>query len=367
MKIAILTPNKTSYTETFIQNHIEYLPFEKIVIYGDVLPYITDTLQPTKFQIKKNTILNFIRAKLSFPTISFKEQHLQKILLQHKVDVVFAEYLITGAEVVNVCERSGIPIICTALGYEISVYKLIEQYEVKYKKLFQYASAIVVVSNHMKKNILDLDCPPQKIVYSPIGPSKEFFELLPNYNSKQVLAIGRFVEKKAPHLTILAFYKVLKQHEDATLVMAGDGHLLNMCKDLVKALQIEKSVFFKGKINQKEQRDLLQNSLMFIQHSKVAEDGDSEGTPVAILEASASGLPVVSTNHGGIPDVIISKVTGLLCDEFDIEQMSKQILQLLDNKDYAKSLGQAGKLRVQEKFSLEKHIFLLKDLILNAK
>jgi glycosyltransferase involved in cell wall biosynthesis len=360
MKIAILTPNKSLYTETFISNHITYLPFEKVVIYGGRFPSFSDSAALSRFEVYTYHLMRFLKGKLGFKTKTIQELRLRKILRKEKVDVVFSEYLFTGAEVTPVCKELGIPVVSIALGYEISKYEMIEKYREKYRVLFQYAEKIFVVSNHMRKNILDIGCSEEKIVYTPAGPAKEFFDLHPKFKTKQIFALGRFVDKKAPYLTVMAFKEVLKKHPDAVLVMGGDGELLQVCKDLVHALDIEDAVVFKGRIDQSEQLAILENSYAFVQHSKVAESGDSEGTPVAILEASASGIPVVSTNHAGIPDVIKHGITGLLSEENDVAAMAENLISLLDDPELAKQMGTAGKKRVKENFSLENHIEILR-------
>ena len=88
-----------------------------------------------------------------------------------------------------------------------------------------------------------------------------------------------------------------------------------------------------------------------------------EGTPVSILEASIAGLPIISTYHGGIPDVVLHEQTGLLCKEHDVNTMSTHMLQLLDDVAYAKQLGAAGKQHIKENFSLDRHIDVLNNTL----
>src|SRR5690606_24279507 len=116
--------------------------------------------------------------------------------------------------------------------------------------------------------------------------------------------------------------QIAKNHPDASLIMAGDGVLLNMCQNLARHLEIEKQVLFPGVITPETYRELLSESLAFVQHSITAANGDMEGTPLAVLEAGAAGLPVISTKHAGIPDVIVDGKTGLLCVEHDVATMA---------------------------------------------
>lgn len=356
MKVALLTPLAFDKAETFIKNHISNLPFEIVVLYGGKLPHKQVTELHGKWQKVKYNVIKTYKTFLRLKVPSFAEYMLTNALKREKVDVVFAEYLHVGAEVTELCEKLNIPLVAIGLGYEISTHHMLETYHDKYKKMFQYAKAIFVVSEHMKHNIFKIGCNPKKVIYTPAGPAKEFFELTPNFKSNQLVSVGRFVDKKAPHLTILAFQQVLKIIPNAILVMAGDGPLWSACKDLVKALGIQQNVKFVGRISTKEHQQLLEESIAFVQHSKVAESGDSEGTPVAILEASAAGLPIVSTLHAGIPNVVQQNITGFLVQENDVSEMAKSMIWILQNKSEAKSMGAFGKSFVAENFTLKQHI-----------
>jgi glycosyltransferase involved in cell wall biosynthesis len=94
----------------------------------------------------------------------------------------------------------------------------------------------------------------------------------------------------------------------------------------------------------------------FVQHSVQTSYGDSEGTPVGILEGGAAGLPVVATRHAGIQDVIIDGETGLLVDEGDVDSMAESMIRLGENPVLAAELGKAARKRICAEFSMEKSI-----------
>jgi glycosyltransferase involved in cell wall biosynthesis len=364
MKIAVLSPSKFEEAPTFIQNHITNLPFEIVTIHGGDFPHLTDKQSVLNATTPYFKWSNVVRRVLRLKPISFKKYNLTKILKEEKVDLVFAEFLHSGAEVVEVCKELKIPLTAIALGYEVSRYKMLDKYHDKYKSLFQYAKTIFIVSQHMQPTLEKLGCPGNKIVCTPAGVASKFMNLTPDFTSKQLLSVGRFVDKKAPHLTILAFKKVLEFNPDAVLVMAGDGPLLSVCKDLVSALKIDNAVKFVGRITPSEHQVLLQESIAFVQHSRVAEDGDSEGTPVAILEASAAGLPIVSTHHAGIPNTVIDNMTGFLVPENDVDAMAEKMMKILENKELAKEMGARGKSFISEHFTLKQHISMLSKHII---
>src|SRR6185503_1943415 len=100
-----------------------------------------------------------------------------------------------------------------------------------------YAYAVIAVSEKMKEDLTILGCNPKKIGMAPYGPATSFFNLEPDYKIPQFITVGRFVDKKAPYLTIIAFSKVVQNYPNAKLIMVGDGPLLNTCVNLVAAMK----------------------------------------------------------------------------------------------------------------------------------
>jgi len=359
--VAVLTPSTSNKSETFIANHINHIPHNITTVYGGRIPFTTSNTKPS--------VITKIISRLTDPSgwpQSYYRKELKSLLNKKKIDLVFAEYLVVGANVAQVCKELNIPLIVTALGYDISMYHVMEEYETAYKRLFTYCDAVIIVSKTMRPKLEALGCDPDKIIYSPAAPDESFFKLRPTLQSQHVFALGRFVNKKAPHLSLLAFKEVIKEFPEASFTFAGDGPLMNVVKDLVFALGLENHIQLPGYITQDEQKELLTNSRVFIQHSKTALDGDQEGTPVAILEASAAGVPVVSTYHSGIPEVIKHSETGFLVDEGDYMSMAKFIKTLLGDIQLSLSMGKDGKLFVKEHFTLNKHIEIINNAITDA-
>jgi glycosyltransferase involved in cell wall biosynthesis len=107
----------------------------------------------------------------------------------------------------------------------------------------------------------------------------------------------------------------------------------------------------------------MQHARCVVQHSVVAPSGDSEGTPLTILEAGATGLPVVSTRHAGIPDVVIEGATGFLVDEHDEESMAQHMIRLAQDPDLAGVMGRAARAHIQKNFSKARRLASLWAII----
>jgi colanic acid/amylovoran biosynthesis glycosyltransferase len=211
------------------------------------------------------------------------------------------------------------------------------------------------VSRDMERALLSLGAKRERLFYNPYGVDTTVFTAAPPAAVPPVfVAVGRFVEKKAPHLVVLAFAEVRNACPDARLLMVGDGPLLGATQHLARALGLGDAVEFLGPRAHAEVAAIMRQARAFVQHSVIAGDGDSEGTPVAILEAGAAGLPVVATRHGGIPDAVVSGQTGLLVDEGDVHAMAQCMVRLAIDPTLAARLGSAARERICAEFSMDK-------------
>jgi glycosyltransferase involved in cell wall biosynthesis len=293
-----------------------------------------------------------------------RRMSLRRFFKSNNIDVVLAEYGLTGLGVLKTCRELNMPLVVHFHGADAYLNELLERHCDRYKRMFDYASGIIAVSKHMTAQLVGFGAPAKKVFYNPYGVELDKFERRSGLKRHlQVISVGRFVEKKAPYLTILAFKRVLQRLPEARLIMVGAGPLYDVCSTMIKSLHIERSVELKGIVDHDHVAALMQQSSVFVQHSLVPVSGDSEGTPVAILEASASGLPVVSTRHGGITDAVIEGKTGYLVDEGNIDGMADHIYQLLCNSELAHEMGTKAREHIAESFNMEHSITNLRCIV----
>lgn len=351
--LAIISPSQNAYSETFIQAHKNLLK-ENVKYYYGTIHNIKLEGVGEEYKIYRK-ILKVVEKFGLTKTNNSWVIPLMWSFRRHKIDSVLVEYGNHSYKLLPFLKRLKIPVVTMFHGFDASIFKVIEDCE-NYQNVFRISNSIICVSNQMKNALIKLGCDPAKIVYTPCAPNDLFFDLQPSYAKNQFISIGRFVDKKAPYFNILAFQIVLKKYPKYILKMGGDGPLLNTCKNLVDHLGLQNNIIFLGVISLLELKKELIVSKGFIQHSITADNGDKEGTPVAVMEASAAGIPVVSTNHAGIPDVIIHEKTGLLCQEKDVQKMAENIIKLIENKELAMRLGNNGKTRIKNKFNMSLHI-----------
>ncbi|MFY0592611.1 glycosyltransferase [Roseivirga sp.] len=363
LKLAILSPSKNAYSETFIQAHKNNLNAEVLYYYGGLIPKFLD--KGYSLVSSKKRIINKFRTYFSKKFKLGIEYSLHDSFKKEKVQAVLAEYGPTACEVLEVCKSLRLPLIVHFHGYDASKFDVIRKYN-SYKGLFLFATKIIVVSEEMKGQLLGLGCPIEKIVLNTYGPNDTFQLVNPQFSEPWLVGIGRFVDKKAPYYLLLAFKEVVKANPESKLILAGDGHLKNTCVNLAGYLGISENIEFKGVITPSDYIDLLSKSTAFVQHSITALDGDKEGTPLAVLEASSAGLPVISTIHAGIPDVIINDKTGILVEEHDVMGMAEAMIKMLSDLNLAKKMGAEGKRHITLNFSMQRHISTLDTVIVNC-
>lgn len=359
-RIAMVSPSQDAYSETFIQAQKRGLKGDVYYYYGGALPLYLEGFgqlihRSVSFWIK-------VQRKLGFKIEAIEEKAFIFSLKKNKIQVVLAQYGPTSHRIVGICKQLNIPLITHFHGYDASVIEVINRCK-NYKNVFEYSRSVIVVSKEMEKSILSLGCTEEKLIYNPYGPDSNFLDVQPQFSEPIFIGLGRFVGKKAPYYTILAFKKVLVQFPNAKLVIGGEGELYEVCKNLVSQLKIEENVLLPGILTKVDFSNYLSKSLAFVQHSVTALNGDKEGTPLAILEASAAGLPVVSTFHAGIPDVILDGETGFLIPEHDVDAMADKMIFLLENKIKAIQMGKNGRERILSHFTIEKHLRTLDELV----
>jgi glycosyltransferase involved in cell wall biosynthesis len=361
LNIALFSPNKNPYSETFIQAHKNYLKGNVFYYYGRNEDIELENHPPLAKKIYIYA-LKFFKKVFKKESSYLRVHLLTKSLKKHNIDVVLVEYGIHAHHILPAIKKTNLPLVVHFHGYDATVREIIKKHN-NYKELFKYASKVIAVSTVMENQLLSIGCPREKLVYNANAAQSDFFNIEPSFKLNQFISVGRFTNKKAPYYTILAFKEVLVEHPNAKLLMCGDGVLLEMCKNLVKYYQLENQIEFLGVISSDQLGGLLENSLGYIQHSITADNGDMEGMPISVLEASASGIPVISTFHAGISDVIEDGVTGLLCKEHDVTGMGQNIIKLLDDIELAKKMGQEGKARIKSHFSFKKHIDGIQQLL----
>ena len=243
-------------------------------------------------------------------------------------------------------------------GYDMSRY-LITSGPRSYERLFSKGDLFLPVSDFWRRRLISLGCPPERIAVHHMGIALSKFPLWPRRVAHEdatvrLLTVARLVEKKGVEYAIRAV-AAMRAATDRRIEyrVIGDGPLRAQLQELVRELDAGDAVHLVGESNQAGVRAAMRRSDIFVAPSVVAEDGDMEGVPVSIMEAMACGLPVVSTLHSGIPELVHDRVTGYLVPERDVASLGRALVRLVDAPRLRRKLGMAGRGVVERSYDLD--------------
>lgn len=224
--------------------------------------------------------------------------------------------------------------------------------------LFELADRVTVLSDRMHQQLQALGCPGELLEIHHIGVNFEDFPLRSHGDGRtsdefRILTVARLVEKKGISYALRAVAEVVRHAAlddgDHRLVydIIGDGTLKSDLEALADELGLDGVVRFRGPASEVEVREAMKQADLFLLPSVRAADGDEEGTPTVLMEAAASGLPVLSTRHSGIPEVVLDGETGVLVSERNSGELAEAIGRFLAEPELCLAMGRAGRERIQ--------------------
>lgn len=225
-----------------------------------------------------------------------------------------------------------------------------------YRVLFRIADLFLPVCEAFKDRLIGMGCDPHKIRVHRSGidlASLEYAERLrPADGPARLLTIARLVEKKGVEFAIRAVARLKEAGRRVVYTVVGDGPQRLKLEGLVDDLGLRDSVRFAGALNHGDVLTFLKESHVFLAPSITASDGDQEGIPNALKEAMAIGLPVVSTLHSGIPELVEDGVSGFLVPERDTEALADRLAVLVDHPDTWADLSRAGRRQIEADYDV---------------
>ena len=278
------------------------------------------------------------------------------------VQLVHAHFGPDAVEIWPSAHAAGLPLLVTLHGYDISIHrewwesgsgsKRLRSYPARLTQLaHEPAVHFIAVSNSVKQRAIDFGIPATKLTVSYLGVDTAAFkpaDMPARPRSKRILFVGRMIEKKAPLTLIRAFGAVHRTLLDAELIMIGGGPLLDSARRLADETGVP--VCFLGPLASEQVIDQLAQAAVFCLPSVVADNGDTEGLPISILEAMASGVPVV-TSAPGAEDALCSELTRTgLFEAGDQRSLELALLNMLSNDQLAAAISREGRRVAVERF-----------------
>ncbi len=362
--LAVFSPLLGNHSETFIRRHlVDLLPGKTAVVSRNVVGGavrdwgfegpVFDINSVPQMTLRTRWVRRVARVR-GVQLDTYSMQSLKYFLVRNQVQAMLCEYLDHSVQWIELARQLGIRMYAHAHGYDVSI-KLREPKWIEAYRRLDGIDGVITVNSVSKTRLIALGIRESLINVIPCGvhlPSDKL-EYSKNKNIR-CIAVGRMTGKKAPIYLLEAFRNALEIYPNLTLDYVGDGELMPAVLQYVEAFKLGKKVRLLGSQANSAVQVLMSGSDIFLQHSIVDPvTGDEEGLPVAILEAMAHGLPVVTTNHAGIPDAVKDGDTGYLVEEGEVVPMAERIIELAGNPLLRETLGKSGRRNVKEKFTWE--------------
>jgi colanic acid/amylovoran biosynthesis glycosyltransferase len=225
-----------------------------------------------------------------------------------------------------------LPLVVSFHGADAAVNLEKKAHAQAQREVFAKATLLLARSQSLLEQLATLGAPREKLRLQRTGiPLAEFqfsARSAPEDGAWHCIQACRLIGKKGLRTTLTAFASFATKHPRALLTVAGEGPLRVELESFAAQLGMAGRVHFAGFLQQAELRALFASAHLFLHPSETTSEGDREGVPNALLEAMATGLPVVATRHGGIPEAVVEGVSGRLVAEGDAEALAAALTQL---------------------------------------
>jgi colanic acid/amylovoran biosynthesis glycosyltransferase len=283
--------------------------------------------------------------------------------------LIHAHFIMDGVHVLPLAHSLDVPLVVTLHGHlPTSGGKTVAinsidglAFHLRKKNLWNRCALFLCVSEFIREKALRLGYPKDKLRLHYTGIDlRQFTPGNGQRDPNLILFVGRFVEKKGCTYLLRAMVKVQKTVSDARLVIVGDGPERAALEQEAASLQI--NAYFTGEVSTPIVLSWLQKARIFCGPSVTTAGGDTEGLPTVFAEAHAAGLPVVSTHHGGVPEIVLDGNTGLLAAERDHDTLAEHLIRYLRDDAFWNSCSRNATCWIKQRFDLEKQTQELEQL-----
>ncbi|OEH93097.1 glycosyltransferase [Bacillus solimangrovi] len=276
-----------------------------------------------------------------------------KYVKQNKVSLLHAHHGQLGLLLLPFKEETKLPLVTSIRGVDATLAEGRVGYYENMKILFEKGECFYPVCQYLADRINNWGCPAEKIKVLYGGVDLNQFTYTPpqQRNTQNILSMGRLVEKKGHHVLMQAFQKIKTKFPHATLTIIGRGELEEPLKLLATQLNLGESFRLLKHIPKDQVQQEMAKADLFCAASLEAADGNVEGIPNTIKEAMATGLPIISTTHAGIPELVTNNTDGILVEENNVNQLAEALVFMLENRNLWEQYTSAARQKVERNFN----------------
>ncbi|MCX9083029.1 MAG: glycosyltransferase [Candidatus Methanoperedens sp.] len=282
---------------------------------------------------------------------NLKQAYFATIIHKNRIELIHAHFASMGNVSRRLSKILGLPYTLTAHAFDIYMYPDVDNL----REVMENAHSVVTISDYNKNHLQGKIGIMNRIDVIRCGIDINRFS--PRRRSMvndgiKLLTVTRLVEKKGLEYLIRAIPIVIKEIPDCNLTIVGTGPLNDQLHQLVHDLKLEGYLQFKGDQSDLELMHYYENAEMFILPCIIAQNGDRDGIPVAIMEAMAMELPVISTMVSGIPELVEDGISGILVSQKDEKAIADAIIKLHKDRKLRLEMGAKGRQIIENKYNI---------------
>jgi colanic acid/amylovoran biosynthesis glycosyltransferase len=327
-------------------------PFDEV----ELLPPLRPRFHPAYL---KHLYLKHIRR---LPPLYYRGeiQPMMKIFERRHADLMHIYFGHTGVHLLPFVEWWQQPCIVSFHGADVMLRENKRGYAGQMRRLLETVPLVLARSQSLANRLEAIGCPKEKIRLNRTGIPLADFPFVqraaPANGAWRLVQTCRLIPKKGLRSALQAFAQFRRSFPNATYTIAGEGPMRGELEALAGELGLGSAVVFPGFLDQRGLNELYANSHLFLHPSELTQDQNQEGIPNSMLEAMATGLPVVATFHGGIPEAVDHERTGLLAPERDPEALCASLLKLTQNPQELLTMGLRASESVRAEFEQRRAI-----------
>ncbi|PWB54265.1 MAG: hypothetical protein C3F06_05225 [Candidatus Methanoperedenaceae archaeon] len=282
---------------------------------------------------------------------NLKMAYFATIMHKNRLELIHAHFVSTGIVPGRLSKMLGLPYTLTAHAFDIYM----NPDEDNLRDVMENARSVVTISDYNMNHLRDKIGIKNRIEVIRCGIDIDRFSPLRKSminDGIKLLTVTRLVEKKGLEYLIRAIPTVIKEIPDCDLIIVGSGPLNDHLHHLVHDLELEGHIQFKGDQSDFELMHYYENAEMFILPCIIAENGDRDGIPVAIMEAMAMELPVISTIVSGIPELVEDGISGILVSQKDEAAIADAVIKLHKDRNLRVEMGEKGRKIIENKYNI---------------
>lgn len=304
----------------------------------------------------------------------FYYPYFYRVLKERKPVLLQSHFGNRGYYDLKLKEKLNIPQVTTFYGHDASMMPQDRRWRCRYKELFERGEYFLAEGTHMKKTLVELGCAESKVMVQRLGIDLDKIPFIPRRlesdRNIRILMASTFRDKKGIVYGLEAFAKIASSYNNIALTLIGDAgrsqREIAYKREILQVIETKRlhdRINYRGFlpypkfIEESKQHDI------FLAPSMRGADGETEGgAPVTLIEMSAFGMPIVSTWHCDIPEVVLDGISGYLVPERDAAALADRLEHLIRHPELWEKMGAAGRQHIEQEYDAKKQALKLEQI-----